>query len=193
MSDSGLLNAMNQIATALTLHDFMNTPDGWGRAEGREVYKRLLEFVEGKPGIPVFKVSVKGVGRVDISFASETLIELARRYRGAKGFCFIDISDPDMLENWDAAAARKNQPITVWEGTSARIIGAKPSEGNVQALAFALARPSTRAAEFTQSLPKMTIANASTKFKQLWEQGFLMRRESAADSGGAEYVYYRIG
>ena len=39
----------------------------------------------------------------------------------------------------------------------------------------------------------MTIANASMKFKQLWEQGFLLREESAADSGGMEYVYSRIG
>jgi predicted transcriptional regulator len=31
------------------------------------------------------------------------------------------------------------------------------------------------------------------KFKQLWEQGFLLRRESVADSGGVEFVYQRIG
>jgi predicted transcriptional regulator len=30
------------------------------------------------------------------------------------------------------------------------------------------------------------------KFKQLWEQGFLLRQESTADSGGLEYVYRRI-
>ena len=39
----------------------------------------------------------------------------------------------------------------------------------------------------------MSIANASTKFKQLWEQGFLLRQESVADSGGVEFVYQRIG
>ena len=31
------------------------------------------------------------------------------------------------------------------------------------------------------------------KFKQLWEQGFLLRQESTADTGGVEYVYHRIG
>ena len=38
--------------------------------------------------IPVclsFRVSMKGVERVDISFSSETVVELARRYRGHKG------------------------------------------------------------------------------------------------------------
>jgi predicted transcriptional regulator len=30
------------------------------------------------------------------------------------------------------------------------------------------------------------------KFKQLWEQGFLLRQESSADSGGVEYLYRLI-
>jgi hypothetical protein len=49
-----------------------------------------------------------------------------------------------------------------------------------------------RAVEFAQATPDMSIANASTKFKQLWEQGFLLRRETTAESGGVEYVYCRI-
>ena len=49
------------------------------------------------------------------------------------------------------------------------------------------------ATEFAAATPKMSIANASTKFKQLWEQGFLLRREDVAESGGVEFTYYRIG
>ena len=187
------MNEMNKNAAVLRLRNFMDAQDGWGRAEGREVYRRLVEFVEQNPGILVFRVSVEEIQHVDISFASETLIELARRYRGTKGFCFIDMSNLDMLENWDAAAEKKKQPITLWQGGTPRTVGLGPSEGNTSAYAFALDRPSARAAEFAKCSPRMTTANASTKFKQLWEQGFLMRRESSADSGGTEYVYYRIG
>jgi predicted transcriptional regulator len=39
----------------------------------------------------------------------------------------------------------------------------------------------------------MSIANASSKFKHLWEQGFLLRQEEMADAGGAEFVYQPIG
>jgi hypothetical protein len=177
----------------IELRDFMNEPEGWGRAQGREVYRRLLDFVEANPDVMVFRVSVKGVRRIDISFASETLVELARRYRGSKGFCLVDLDDADMTENWEAAAAKKSQPLMVWVGNKGRIIGASPSEGNREAMAFALKRPNARAAEFAEDRPGMSIANASTKFKQLWEQGFLLRRESAADSGGVEFVYQRIG
>jgi hypothetical protein len=176
----------------LQLRDFMDRDEGWGRSEGRSVYPRLLAFIESNSGHSVFRVSLKGVTRVDISFASETLVELARRYRGSKGFCFVDLEDPDMEENWDAAAMKKVQPITAWTGGEPRVLGAKPSQGTRDALAFALAAPTVRVAQFVQATPAMSAANASSKFKQLWEQGFLLRQESAAETGGVEFVYSRI-
>lgn len=176
----------------ITLRNFMDANEGWGRAQGREVHQRLLGFVEANPGVTVFKVSMKGVKRIDISFASETVVELARRFRGSKGFCFTDLSDPDLVENWDAAASKKAQPLFVWDEDKVRMIGTEPSQGNREALAFALANPKARATEFATK-QGMPIANASMKFKQLWEQGFLLRRESTADTGGVEFVYQRIG
>jgi len=183
---------MNEMVEVIVLRNFMNRADGWGRSEGREVYNRLLEFVEGNPGMLVFKVSLGGVRRLDMSFASETLVELARRYRRAKGFCLIDLADKDIAENIDAAAEKKDQPLLIWEGKSARVIGGDPSEGTREAFQFAMGRPECRASEFAIER-EISIANASMKFKQLWNEGFLLRRESVADSGGVEFVYRRIG
>lgn len=187
------MNSINGEAMLINLIQFMDEPEGWGRAQGREVYRRLLEFVEAHPGVKVFRISTKGVRRVDISFASETVVELARRFRGSKGFCVADLDDADMIENFEAAAEKKGQPIVLWRGDTVRVMGVEPSQGNRDALSFALNRPQARAAEFAEAMPNMSIANASTKFKQLWEQGFLLRRESVADSGGIEFVYQRIG
>ena len=176
----------------LSLRKFMNHPDGWGRSEGCEVYSRLLDFVEGNPGTIVFKVSLDGVRRLDMSFALETLVELARRYRRTKGFCLIGLADKDIAENIDAAAEKKDQPLLIWEGKSARVIGGDLSEGTREAFQFAMGRPECRASEF--AIQKgISSANASMKFKQLWHKGFLLRRESVADSGGVEFVYQRIG
>lgn len=171
----------------------MGHPDGWGRSQGREVYQKLVEVVESRPGLMVLHLSLADVRRVDISFASETVVELARRYRGAKGFCLTDLTDPDMRENWDAAALRAGQPLMVKEASGhLRPLGLEPSPGNLGAFRFAVERTSARAAEFAAAA-KLSITNASTKFKQLWEQGFLLRRENLAPSGGVEFEYYRIG
>ena len=184
--------SLNESGDLLVLRNFMDDDQGWGRETGRIVYQRLLAHVEATPGAVVFRVSFKGVRRVDISFASETVVELAKRYRGAKGFCLIDLADIDLIENVEAAAVRKAQPLMIWEGDNPRLVGVAPSEGNRDALAFALDRPTVRAAEFSKAFRGMSIANASTKFKQLWEQGFLLRRDAVAESGGVEFVYYRI-
>jgi hypothetical protein len=183
---------MNETTRILALRDFMDRPEGWGRDQGRDVYARLLRFVEESPGTLIFKVSMTGVRRLDISFASETIVELARRFRRTKGFCLVDLSDKDLVENLDAAAEKKDQPIVVWHGKSAELIGSKPGGGGREAFQFAMGRAQSRAAEF--AIEKgISIANASMKFKQLWDGGFLLRQESAADTGGVEYVYRRIG
>src|SRR5262245_25557836 len=187
------MGSMNEGVRVLALKDFMDRSDGWGREQGRGVYQRLLRAVEASAGSLIIMVSMKGVRRVDMSFASETIVELARQYRGAKGICLIDLTDNDMFENIDAAAAKKNQPLFAWQGKSARVLGAQPKEGCREAFKFALDRPQARATEFAQATKNMSIANASMKFKQLWEQGFLLRRESAAETGGVEFVYQRIG
>jgi hypothetical protein len=185
------MNAMNENGR-LRLRDFMAEDDGWGRVAGRETYGKLMQFIEGHPGTLVFRVTLKGVRRVDISFASETIVELARRYRGTKGFCFVDLKDPDQQENWNAAAERSRQPLFKWdEHGRPTIMGLQPNQGVSDALQFALQRDEARAAEFAASL-RVSITNASNKFKQLWEQGFILRREAAAESGGMEYVYTRI-
>src|SRR5579885_1161506 len=143
------MNRMNEVTTrVLALREFMNRPEGWGRSQGREGYQHLLQFVEDNPGTVVFKISMKGVQRVDISFASETIIELARRFRRTKGFCLVDLTDPDMIENIDAAGEKKEQPVLVWQGKNATLIGLQPSEGTREAFQFAMSRPQTRAAEF---------------------------------------------
>jgi len=188
------MKAVNEIkAQKLRLRDFMEDADGWGRTAGRIVHTKLMEFVETRAGVLNFRVSLAGVRHIDISFASETVVELARRYRGRKGFAFVDLNDADQKENWDAAARRAKQPIMSWDRAGRAVtIGPEPSQGIAGAFRFALGRTTTRAAEYAAHAKDVSITNASSKFKQLWEQGYLLRLEAAAESGGVEYIYVPI-
>jgi hypothetical protein len=176
----------------IRLRDMMDRPEGWGRAQGREVYQRLLSSVETRLGIEVFRISLDGVGRLDMSFWSETVVELAKRFRPSKGVCVVDLADDDMIENLDAAAARKDQPIFIWAGESAKLAGPAPKQGMRDALDFALSRPKVRSTEFAETRQGVSVPNASMKFRSLWEDGYLMRSESASDTGGVEFVYRRV-
>ena len=183
---------MNERSALICLRDLMDRSDGWGRAQGREVHQRLLSSVNTRPGVDVFRISFAGVERLDTSFASETIVEIARRFRGEKGFCIVELSDEDMIENIDLAASKKTQPIFLWTDGKAKLLGPQPSQGTRDALEFALCRDQVRSAEFTSSVKGMSASNASMKFKALWHDGYLLRRESASDTGGLEHIYSRI-
>ena len=171
--------------------DLMPRPEGWGRAMGREVFTKLLDQVDRNPDQTVFAISFAGVKRVDFSFSSETVVELARRFRGRKGFYLLDIGVPEIEENIDAAALRVDQPLLVIDAKGQHFIGLEPTAGTKEALAIVVARPQARASDIAEAI-QVSVANASMKLKQLWNTGFLLRRESVADTGGVEFVYHRI-
>lgn len=175
----------------IVLRDFMGDQDGWGTDEGRIVCDKLLHYVESHPEVQVFHVSLSGVRRTDASFPRESVMELARRYRKKLGFCIVDVSKDDLLDNWDAAALKKEQPMFCWLPKGYKALGPQPSTGCADVLNLVLGGIETRASDVSKDL-SLKIANASMKLKQLWEQGFVLRREDTADSGGIEFVYYPI-
>jgi hypothetical protein len=188
--NSGSMRSMKQGVT-IRLRDFMEREDGWGTDEGHEVYIKMSRFVEQHPATAIYLVSLDGVKRTDASFPRESVMEVARRYRKKAGICLVDVSSEDLLDNWDAAALKKEQPIFVWLAKGYRLLGPQPSSGTADVLKLILGRFETRASDVSKDLA-LKIANASMKLKQLWEQGFILRREDSADTGGIEYVYFPI-
>jgi predicted transcriptional regulator len=79
----------------------------------------------------------------------------------------------------------------VWAGKTAHVIGVQPSQGNAGAFAYVLSKNSVTASDLANAID-LQITNASTKLKQLWEQGFVLRRQEVAESGGVEFRYFAI-
>ncbi|MFL5704026.1 MAG: DNA-binding protein, partial [Ktedonobacteraceae bacterium] len=127
----------------ITLREFMPGPDGWGYVQGRQMYEKLRDVVEAHPAEMIFTISLKGVEHTDASFPRESVVELAKSYRGRYGFCLKDATDPDLLDNWDAAALKREQPLIVWRDDTAQILGPQPGEGIRQMLDYILSTPST--------------------------------------------------
>lgn len=178
---------MNETAT-VRLRELMPREDGWGTDEGHDVYLKLIRMVEKHPSTLVFRISLAGVRRTDASFPRESVMEVARRYRKKAGFCLVNADGDDLLDNWDAAALKKEQPLFVWLDGGHRLIGPQPSSGVTDVLRLVLKSERIRAAEVADKL-SLKIANASMKLKQLWEQGYVLRAEDSADSGGIEFTY----
>lgn len=185
------MNPVKQIFVEIKLRDLMSIPDGWGVEEGREIYHKLLERVETHPEATIFRISLAGVRRTDVSFPRESVIELAVRYKGQKGFSVWDAADENLLDNWDAAAIKRAQPLFVWSRKGYRLLGSVPSAGLKGVLEFALEHDYVTTAQVASHF-KWTASNASNKLRALTEAGYLLRREETARTGGLEFLHYRI-
>jgi hypothetical protein len=182
---------MKENLMLIKLRDYMSGPDGWGHTQGQQTHEKLRRLVEAHPKEPIYTISLDGIEHTDASFPRESVIELAKRYRGQVGFCLRDSADPDLLDNWDAAALKREQPLLVWRDDLSLILGPQPGEGVREMLRYVLSVPSTVTSEAAHTL-QVKIPNASNKLKQLWKEGYILRRERVASSGGVEYEYFRI-
>jgi hypothetical protein len=176
----------------------MASDDGWGNKAGALVHEHLVRAVEQSPQVAMFRISLAGVRCVDVSFARESVIALACRYRGEKGFCLVDVASTgdidaeDLLDNWRLAAADRQQPLTVWTDQGPRVIGPQPTVQAQELLGLVLTRKDLGTPEAAKTLKK-ELNNVSTRLKNLTDRGFILRQEVQAPSGGVEYRYMAIG
>lgn len=182
---------MKQTSFTVKLLDLTKNPDAWGNAKGKEVGALLEKIILGHPGFDIFKISFKGIQRTDASFSREGVVEIASRFRTKHAVAIVDLDDEDLIENLDMAAVKKAQPLFLWQDDSLRLLGPSPTKGNAELLNYILTVGETTASAVASTM-NLKLTNASTKLKQLWETGYIMRREELAPSGGIEFIYYRI-
>jgi hypothetical protein len=180
---------VKQNPVTIRLRDSMDCEDGWGHSQGRRVHDLLLRHVETYPEVTVFRISLDGVRRTDASFPRESVVELARQSRGQRGFCLVDVSDADLLDNWDSAAVKREQPLLVWKGRKHRLLGPPPTEGLRPLFELSAGGAGITVAEAAHQLG-LNVPNTSNKLRTLWEGGYLLRHEQVASTGGVEFEYY---
>lgn len=184
---------MNENEYTIKLGNYLPDREGWGRQHGTNVRQKLEAHIRDRPAATLVRLSLQSVKRIDVGFASEAIVGLIKDYRDQMQMCLVELTDPDVTENIAAAADRMNVPVTIWNGHLVQIASLSPGSALHDALAFALARPKgVRSADFAAA-SGISITNASSRFKQLWDRGFLLRSEGLAKSGGAEFVYRPIG
>jgi len=173
----------------LYVRQLLCSPTAWGHVQGEHVRLVLQARMQA---LCVLGMSLAGVEQLDVSFARSAFVELARAERMRRGLCFTDIGSLDIVENLEAAALACEQPLTLWLASGVRVLGPQPSIGLRQMLSYVFSVPVARTSEAAARL-QVKVPNASNKLKQLWQQGYVLRQERSASSGGVEYDYVRIG
>jgi hypothetical protein len=160
----------------------------FGNIIGRQTFRRLQEFVDTHARTSFFEVSLEGIEATDSSFPRESVISLAKQFRGEKWFYLSNFSSVDLIDNWDYAAKAKLQPLLVVTTNGAQIIGPEIKGSAKELLDFVVSQNNTTTANVAKEL-KISVQNASTRLKRLTEEGYIIRSEETSLTGGIEYIY----
>jgi hypothetical protein len=182
---------MNQNSTIVKLRDFTKNARPFGNTEGKEVFRQLLDFVERNSSTRVFGISLDGIEATDASFPRESIISVAKQLRGEKGFYLVDMSNRDLIDNWSYAAQAKEQPLVIWNSNGFEIIGPELTKATRDLVEYVLTEGPVLASQVANDLD-LSVPNASTRLKKLVLEGYILREEDVADSGGIEYRYSAI-
>jgi len=182
---------MKENLVKIVLVDFTESAHPFGNRKGREVYQKLLDVVEDHPATSIFVISLKGIKATDASFPRESVVSIAKQFRGEKGFFLTDFNSRDLIDNWSYAAKAKEQPLIIWYDHSHEIIGPDITSSTKDLVEYVIEKGKVTTSKVADDL-NLSVQNASTKLKNLVKQGFVLRSEEIADTGGVEFKYHSI-
>lgn len=182
---------MKQNSTVINLINFTKRDHLFGNILGKETFRQLVDYIDAHPSCRVFGISLAGIEANDASFARESLVSVAKHYREDKGIYIEQFKNKDILDNWNYAAAAKDQPLMVWSGDKYEILGPELTTATRELLEYVLSKNYVLASQVASDLD-MSVQNSSTRLKKLVSQGYILRSEEVAESGGIEYVYQAI-
>jgi hypothetical protein len=182
---------MNQNSITVNLLDFTNDDHPRGNIQGKETFRKLVDFIDSNPFYCIFGISLVGIIATDATFPRESVISIAKQYRGEKGLFLEGVQNRDLIDNWKYAASAKEQPIVIWSDDNFEIIGPEISSSTIALINYVLDKRSVFTSQVANDL-HMSVQNASTRLKNLVNQGYIMRSEVVAESGGIEYAYHAI-
>lgn len=183
---------MKQKNYTLNLRQYADESNPYGTSRGRKAHGLLVRDIDVLHGASVVGISLVDIEAADVSFFRESIIYTVKRYSKQIAFYVFDITDEDLLSNLHGAAISGDQSLTCWVGHECRFVGPEPSASSKALLDFVVEHRETTTAKAASALD-ISVQNASTRLKRLADDGFLLRSEESADSGGKEFVYKVIG
>lgn len=181
------------------------TKDGWSVEYGEEVRNLLLSAIASHPEVDIFEISFEGIKRIDTSFPREAILYLAKIKAGKQGFVLTNLQTRTQIENIEGGVYRLDFAANLIVSDDIQninlgadcivdgnhIILGKLSKTNRPIVEYVLRKNGASTSEIAKQFD-LQVNNVSNKLKLLVEEGFLLRKELSAATGGVEYYYYPI-
>ncbi|AMM27741.1 helix-turn-helix domain-containing protein [Acinetobacter pittii] len=183
---------MNQNINVMKIFDFCKSNVPHGNKLGKETFNELRSYVDKYRDQTFFEISFQDIEFADSSFARESIVLLAQVYRGKKGFILKDLYDEDVIDNIDYAAVALDQPLAIRLEDGIRLLGPTLTKSNLEIYELLKIKKKLTTSQLA-SLMDLSVQNASSKLKKLVDDGYILRFEETAETGGIEFIYQIIG
>ena len=182
---------MNTRPFRVPLVDFLGEQP-WGARHGREAFSKLAAMVADRPDV-LMCLDMKGVSKIDASCSREILANLVERHRSGKWFFLRNVANASVEENIDAAFARKDMSIVLRRTDDEyTVLGKAVGQHLVETLEVAERTGTTTSRAVCSAIKGLALTACNNRLKDLCDAGLLARIESAAESGGREFVYVAL-
>lgn len=159
----------------------------FGSVEGKKCFHKLKSAIEQNPLSKVVEICLKDVLIADVTFLRESIVSLAKFYRGSK-FIVVLASDERISSNWEGATNAISVNLQFVASGNIDYIG--PRIGKVdRAILNTLNEQHSATSNDVSRKLLISVQNASSRLKHLFKMGLLMREEGTAGSGGKEFTY----
>jgi hypothetical protein len=166
--------------------------EGWGHEEGREAFAKINRLLTGRSE-PIVLLDARGVKRMDVTFARESVANLVRQHRVGRAL-FIGDASESVRENIDAALARAKLSVLHRSARGDYQVLGLELRGHLRATLEIVDRlaPTTAKVVAAQVEGGMNLPACNNRLKDLADAGLVLRVEDSAESGGKEYVYVAL-
>lgn len=186
------MNEINPGITGIRLQAVVDGTEAWGPDEGAECFQKTAELIREKRPRSV-TLDFEGLARVDSSWCREAVCALVNNFRGRVAF-LVAGTNKIIEENLDTALLKQGMSMLCRRGEGEFVIlGAALKPHLIETLEIAEARKEVTTTDLCRRMPKLSLQNCNNRLRQLVEIGLLIRMESAAVTGGKEFVYRSIG
>ena len=175
----------------IVLRKLLTSDVAFGNKEGLKVYQAISMYIDEHPEYSIFEVSLRGIDATDASFPRESIVSLAKNFRGEKAFYLTNFKNKDLIDNWQYGAEAKKQPLLIKHEDKQLWIGPKVNSATQELLDFIYEQPRVTTSLIANHFD-VSIPNASMKLKKLFNQGYILGEKETASSGGHEFVYRPI-
>ena len=175
----------------INLKDYTKEDLVFGNALGREVYQKLYDYISSIPNEDIFEISLEGIRATDASFPRESVINLAKNYKGEKAFFITNAMNDDILDNWAYGSRAKKLPLISWKNNTYKIIGEELTDNMRALLDFIMENNRVTSSAVSKKFD-ISTQNANAKLKKLLELGLVLASKEPSETGGLEYIFKAI-